>query len=920
MPLTGADRHAGRPEAAAVALLAITASVLASAGPAGAHGFGQRYDLPVPLSLYIAAAALAVACSFVVIGLFVRGAPGLRTYPRANLLRSRAGRFLAHPAILLSLKVASTGTLLLVVLAGLLGNQHPLRNVAPTMVWVIWWVGLAYVSALAGNLWALINPWKALFGWAEAIYRRLAPGRRLSLELPYPSVLGVWPGVVLFLGFSWVELVSGVSAVPATLAIMILGYSILTWIGMFLFGNERWLRQGEAFSLAFGLLARLAPTEVRVVGCEGCALECRNRDDECIDCYACFARASAGRREWNLRPYAVGLLRDEPMPFSMVVFVLLLLSTVSFDGFMATPVWAGIEDVLSGRVPDLAGHGLIVVRTFGLLAFPLLFLGVYLLVSTLMSGASGGRRSIGEMARTFALSLVPIAVAYHMAHYLSFLLIQGQYIIPLMSDPFGLGWNLLGTAGYRIDIAIVAARFAWYSAVIAIVAGHVVAVYLAHVLAIRALGDRHPALRSQYPMSALMVGYTMVSLWILAQPIVEHRGTPPAVAEASAAVPGRVPSDALLPEPGTGRLRQVGDGTVAAAKITYRVLESKFHDGSRATVADLLYPYVVAFRWGVRDPRKPSEFDPGIARSTEVIREALAGVKVLSVDKSTMGFGELRLVRDVPVVEVYLNRRLHDPEQLASIAPPWSSLPWELIVLMEEAVRRDWAAFSRDEAARLGVAWMDLVRAGPLKDRLASLVEQFERRGYVPEPLDGLVTARQAAERWTALRAFYRTHHHFLVTNGPYVLDSWTDDSVLLKVFRDLSYPLGVGSFNAYAIPRRAYITKVRVDADRLEVRAEVETMETFQRSYDIVRKPFKKPPPDAVKPDTVVCRYVIVNAAGDVVKAGAAKLEDDGAFSEDLKGQLAPGLYSIMTAVYLNGNATNPDVKVVPYRAAAGS
>jgi len=117
---------------------------------------------------------------------------------------------------------------------------------------------------------------------------------------------------------------------------------------------------------------------------------------------------------------------------------------------------------------------------------------------------------------------VPIAIAYHLAHYFTYLLIQGQLIVRLASDPFGFGWNLLGTARYRPDIGVVGARFAWYTAVIAIVAGHIIAVYVAHAIALREFRDRAAALRSQYPMLVLMVGYTMVSLWIIAQPIVEN--------------------------------------------------------------------------------------------------------------------------------------------------------------------------------------------------------------------------------------------------------------------------------------------------------------------------------------------------------------------------------------------------------------
>ena len=138
-----------------------------------------------------------------------------------------------------------------------------------------------------------------------------------------------------------------------------------------------------------------------------------------------------------------------------------------------------------------------------------------------MSAAIELRIPASDLARGFAYSLVPIALAYHLAHYLSFLLIQGQWFIPLISDPLAFGWNLFGTADYRPDIGIVGVRFAWFTAVIAIVMGHIIAVYVAHVIALKLLGDHRLALRSQYPMLVLMVFYTVVSLWILAQPVVE---------------------------------------------------------------------------------------------------------------------------------------------------------------------------------------------------------------------------------------------------------------------------------------------------------------------------------------------------------------------------------------------------------------
>ena len=179
---------------------------------------------------------------------------------------------------------------------------------------------------------------------------------------------------------------------------------------------------------------------------------------------------------------------------------------------------------------SVGGATIAAIYTVAMLVFIGLFVLVFLLFGWLMAtaanlGAAGDapRQTGTELARVFVLTLVPIALAYHLAHYLSYLLIAGQMIIPLSSDPFGIGWNLFFTTHYRVDIAIVNTKFAWYTAVAAIVAGHVLAVYLAHVMAMRVIGDHRAALRSQIPMMVLMVGYTIISLWILAQPIVDYQ-------------------------------------------------------------------------------------------------------------------------------------------------------------------------------------------------------------------------------------------------------------------------------------------------------------------------------------------------------------------------------------------------------------
>jgi hypothetical protein len=413
-----------------------------------AHAFGERYDLPLPLAFWLAAAGLAVALSFLVFALALRRGAG---YPQLFLLR-------IPPTVVGALRAISVFVFVLVIAAGLFGTQDPFRNLAPAFVWIAWWIGFTYLSALLGDFWALLNPWKVFY--PKGIF-----------ELP-PAV-GVWPAAALFLAFAWIEIVWEGNAVPANIAWLALGYSALTWTGMFVFGRDAWLRSGEVFTVYFGFLARLAPAEVR-----------------------------SGK--WTLRPPAAGLLDPRSVSTSEAFFVIVMLAVVTFDGLRETPLWA-VGDTLWTAA-----------TTAGLLAMPWVFALVIFGVCALMGNASPG-----ELLRLFVPTLLPIALAYHVAHYLSYLLVAGQVVIPLASDPFGRGWDLFGTAHYQIAVGIVGPRFAWYTSVVVIVLGHVLAMYVAHRLALERFSEPQTARRSQYPLAALMVAYTMLSLWILAQPIVE---------------------------------------------------------------------------------------------------------------------------------------------------------------------------------------------------------------------------------------------------------------------------------------------------------------------------------------------------------------------------------------------------------------
>jgi len=367
----------------------------------------------------------------------------------------------------------------------------------------------------------LVNPWKITFEWAQAMMGGPSSTRGWGM-FRYPERLDVWPAVAIFLAFAWLENVYTDAAQPQKLGTLILLYSLVTWAGMAVFGKHQWLRSGEAFSVLFGFFARFSPTEVRsadTVACGTCDQGCAAWGG-CVDCYECFEAAEPHRRELNVRPHAVGLTRPGEVSTATAVFVLLALATVTFDGLTATSAWVDLQTAVYSTAELIGTNTVQTIDTAGLLLLPLVLIAVYLGFSWAIRELSGERVAVQEVARAFVFSLVPIVLAYNMAHFISLLLIQGQLIIPLASDPFGSGWDLFGSADYRLNIGVINAKITWFISVVTIVLGHIISVYVAHVVSLRRTVDHSRALRSQYPMLVLMVFYTVTSLGIIAQPIV----------------------------------------------------------------------------------------------------------------------------------------------------------------------------------------------------------------------------------------------------------------------------------------------------------------------------------------------------------------------------------------------------------------
>src|SRR5690348_2684478 len=219
----------------------LASSAVLFAMPAYGHGFGLRYDLPLPLTLWIVGAACAIVLSFVVISIAVRANAPAAAQP--GVARWQIDYGVTSPGIRLVVQLFAVAALVLIVAAGIVGDQTPTRNLAPTAIWIAWWVGFSYLSAFVGNVWSIVNPWSAIFDWCERIVSKWRAPRTATVK--WPESVGVWPGIALFIAFAWLELIWEGRSIPSKLAWLAIGFSIVTWTGMFVFGRSTWLAHAD---------------------------------------------------------------------------------------------------------------------------------------------------------------------------------------------------------------------------------------------------------------------------------------------------------------------------------------------------------------------------------------------------------------------------------------------------------------------------------------------------------------------------------------------------------------------------------------------------------------------------------------------------------------------------------------------------
>jgi hypothetical protein len=457
--------------AAAVAVLA-----LALPPSASAHGLVGKQDLPIPRWLFAWAAAVVLVASFV--GLAV-----LWGSPRLQRVTERC-RFAVPLAAEVLAGALGVAFFVFMVYAGFAGTQADTANLEPTVIYVLFWVGIPFVSWIFGDVFRAINPWLAVGKATGWVVRRLG-GHAAPEPLPYPVRLGRWPAVAGVLIFAWVELVYANRSDPSQLSVMALAYAAVQLVGMSLYGVDAWSRRGDAFGVYFGMFARISPL--------------RWRD-----------------RALYTRPFLSGAPQLTPAA-GTVALLCTMIGTTSFDGFSQGTTWNSIVPHLQDFFASLglnAEHALEAAGTVGIVVMCCL-IGVLFRLGVMGMHTVGRRLPTGELAGAFAHTLIPIALAYVVAHYFSLVAYQGQALATLASDPLGHGSDLFGTASSTINYTWVSATGVWYVQVAALVLGHVAGLALAHDRALALFDEARDATRSQYWMLAVMVAFTSLGLWLL---------------------------------------------------------------------------------------------------------------------------------------------------------------------------------------------------------------------------------------------------------------------------------------------------------------------------------------------------------------------------------------------------------------------
>lgn len=499
----------------------------------------------IPDFLYYSSIVFIIILTFFILEYYRKKKSGIKengAYWKYNLTGSRLLNRLIKSRVFQVINQLIVSTLFIFILfAGFYGRQLPGKNIAPILTWNIWWIGLIFIILFFGKLWCYACPWYALSDWISRLSIFRISKNTINLGWKWPEKLAnIYPAALLFILLTWLEIgfnITGNPEATATLGILMFG---LVFIPALLFEKKSFCRYACLVGRISGLYAMFSPVEVRSGSkkiCQKCKTEdCFNGNSNgfgcptgqnlkvmrentyCIMCAECFRTCPSNNVVLNARFFGKDLaLNSEPKKdeahLSLIIF-----SITAFHGLTMTPVWkifiASVRNTLSANyiVSFTIAMGLSLIIPIAAYAF-------FIWISNLFSGDI----SYSFLFNKYAYGLIPIALFYHIAHNVEHFFLEGQKLLVLISDPFGYGWDIFGTANIMLK-PILSLNTVWYIQVILIISGHIFGVYISHRHAHMIFSNRNDAIKSQVPVTLLMILFSMLSLWLVAQPMEMRSG------------------------------------------------------------------------------------------------------------------------------------------------------------------------------------------------------------------------------------------------------------------------------------------------------------------------------------------------------------------------------------------------------------
>lgn len=448
---------------------------------AHAHASEQGFVLLLPTNFYILAGCLAVVASILIVAFIpLHWLVGLfRPFTISNFAQlSRTQNFTS---------LISTILIFWLIYVGFSGPHNPLTNLLPLTIWTVWWMAIVALHGVVGGLWLWLNPWSGLYNFVFDNASRQTPFK-------LPKALSQWPATLIFLTFFGFLIADPAPDDPSRLAIIVASYWLFTFCGMALFGAKDWLNQCESFHVFFRLIGFLAPIQLD-------------------------KKIKIGWPGW-------AALNNGSTSIAISVFVLMTLASGSFDGLSETFWWMGKLGINPLEYP---GRSALITPTIaGLIAANLIFCLLFALCIWLGVQLANHRCKASDkvnFSKTFgqlAISILPIAFGYHVAHYFISFLVSGQYVVVALSDPLAVGANYFGLSHYHVSTGFLktfeTVKTIWLAQAGIIVSLHILSVIMAHHIATSLFKTRLRILISQVPLAIFMIFYTFFGLWLLATP------------------------------------------------------------------------------------------------------------------------------------------------------------------------------------------------------------------------------------------------------------------------------------------------------------------------------------------------------------------------------------------------------------------